>query len=193
MLRRATRRECDAEFEAWVRDRRGALVRSATVLAAGDAHLAEDLVQGCLVRLYAAWPRARRTNIDAYVRRMLVNAAVDEHRRPFTRRERAVDPVPDRPMPEAAGPGLHDEALVRALGELPVGMRAAVVLRYVDGLSVDEACAALGCSSGNVKSQAARGLARLREILGGSQASREADADTGPQIINHEGDQAWTA
>jgi DNA-directed RNA polymerase specialized sigma24 family protein len=44
-------------------------------------------------------------------------------------------------------------------------MRAAVVLRYVEGLSVAEAADAMGCSEGNVKSQSARGLDRLREAM----------------------------
>ena len=53
-------------------------------------------------------------------------------------------------------------ALVTLLGTLPPGMRAAVVLRYVEGLSVAETAEAMGCSEGNVKSQSARGLERLR-------------------------------
>ena len=35
----------DGEFRAFVSARRPALVRLATLLAAGDAHLAEDVVQ----------------------------------------------------------------------------------------------------------------------------------------------------
>ena len=50
-------------------------------------------------------------------------------------------------------------------GRLPTGMRAAVVLRYVEGLSIAEAADAMGCSEGNVKSQSARGLERLREAM----------------------------
>jgi DNA-directed RNA polymerase specialized sigma24 family protein len=44
-------------------------------------------------------------------------------------------------------------------------MRAAVVLRHWLELDVAETAAALGCSKGNVKSQTARGLERLRELL----------------------------
>jgi DNA-directed RNA polymerase specialized sigma24 family protein len=40
------------------------------------------------------------------------------------------------------------------------------VLRYFEDLSEAQTAATLRCSVGTVKSQAARGLARLREITG---------------------------
>jgi RNA polymerase sigma factor (sigma-70 family) len=58
-----------------------------------------------------------------------------------------------------------DEKILALLRTLPAGMRAAVVLRYVEGLSVSETAAAMRCSEGNVKSQSARGLERLREFF----------------------------
>jgi len=54
---------------------------------------------------------------------------------------------------------------VALLATLPAGMRVAVVLRYVEGLSIAETADAMGCSEGNVKSQSARGLDRLREAI----------------------------
>jgi RNA polymerase sigma-70 factor (sigma-E family) len=152
----------EEEFEAYVRRRRGPLLRSATLLTAGDTYLAEDLVQTTLVRLYVAWPRARRTNLDAYARRALVNNLIDEKRRPFARRERVVET-----MPEGVEPARVDvpDAVLAALAALPPGMRAAIVLRHVEGLSVEETAAALGCGTGSVKSQTARGLDKLRAEL----------------------------
>ena len=44
-------------------------------------------------------------------------------------------------------------------------MRAAVVLRHVHDLSVEETADALGCTTGTVKSQTARGLEKLRAAL----------------------------
>jgi RNA polymerase sigma factor (sigma-70 family) len=49
-----------------------------------------------------------------------------------------------------------------AMAALPAGQRAVVVLRYWLDLTEPQVAAALGCSVGNVKSQAARGLAKLR-------------------------------
>ena len=73
----------DEEFSAFVTERRSGLVRSATLLTAGDTHLAEDLVQTALARLYVAWPKVRRAGTEsAYVWRIIVNAHIDEVRRP---------------------------------------------------------------------------------------------------------------
>ena len=153
----------DDEFEEFVRRRRRHLVLTATALTAGDAFLAEDLVQGTLVRVYLAWKRARSGNVEAYARRVLVNAFIDHRRRPFVRREHVVASLPEAAA--SAGPDLDNGYLLSALAALPPRMRAAVVLRHVDDLSVEDTAAALGCSAGTVKSQTARALAKLRESL----------------------------
>jgi RNA polymerase sigma-70 factor (sigma-E family) len=162
----------DAEFSAFVRAHRAELLRSACLLTAGDWHRAEDLVQTALAKLYVAWPRVARTGTAVpYVRRIIVNAHIDETRRPRWRRERSVPEPPDRPDPSAAGPGLNGaegadaEAVRAALATLPPRMRAAIVLRHWLDLSVEESADLLGCSEGTVKSQTAKALARLRSAL----------------------------
>ncbi|HEY0933027.1 MAG TPA: SigE family RNA polymerase sigma factor [Trebonia sp.] len=133
-----------------------------------DWHLAHDLVQDTLVKVYRHWPRVRQAdNLDAYVRRILVNEARDRWRR----RDKAV-PVADVGA-ELRGPAVSDAAddiarrdgLLRALVELPHQQRATVVLRYLEGLSQAETAQVLGCSEGTVKSQSSRALARLRTHL----------------------------
>ncbi|HZX56833.1 MAG TPA: sigma-70 family RNA polymerase sigma factor, partial [Ilumatobacteraceae bacterium] len=57
------------------------------------------------------------------------------------------------------------ERLRWALAQVPPRQRAALVLRYYDDLSEAETAAALGCSLGTVKSQTAKGLARLRTLM----------------------------
>lgn len=154
----------DAEFEEFVRRRRPALLGTAAVLTAGDHFLAEDLVQGALVRLYLAWGRVRNDGRpEAYARRILVNGFIDHRRRPFVARERVSAEPPDgvqRTSEEDV-----DGELLGALAALPPKMRAAVVLRYVNDLSIEDTADALGCSVGNVKSQTSRALAKLRELL----------------------------
>jgi RNA polymerase sigma-70 factor (sigma-E family) len=152
----------EEEFRTYVVRSRAALVRTATLLAAGDTHLAEDLVQTALTKLYVAWPRIRLPEgPDSYARRILVNALIDERRRPFRQRETPHADVPDHASSEPP----HFLALLAALAGLPPGMRAAVVLRHVHDLSVVETARALDCSEGNVKSQTARGLDQLRATL----------------------------
>ena len=52
--------------------------------------------------------------------------------------------------------------LMAALAELPARQRACVVLRFYEDLSVEAVAEALGCRTGTVKSQTARGLDALR-------------------------------
>lgn len=154
----------DDEFREYVLRRRPELVRTATLLAAGDPHLGEDLVQIALTRLYVAWPRVRAETRDAYLHRTLVHALIDDRRQRARRPETSTDALPDSPLPEVAD-GAVGEEIREALAALPAGMRAAVVLRHWMGLDVESAAAALGCSAGTVKSQASRGLEKLRAHL----------------------------
>ncbi|MET0822408.1 MAG: SigE family RNA polymerase sigma factor [Aeromicrobium sp.] len=160
------RSERDDAFRAYVLEHRAGLVRTATLLTAGDAHLAEDVVQSTLTRLYVSWPLfVRAGNREGYARRALVNALMDEHRRPWRRRERAAASVPDVHAVQPDAGSVATEALMAALRELPPRMRSAVVYRYFHDLSVAETAEALGCSQGTVKSQTARALDRLRDVL----------------------------
>src|SRR5262249_59902955 len=95
----------DEEFAPSGQTRRTGLVRSACLLTAGDPHLAEDLVQTALARLYVAWPKVRRAGTEsAYVWRIIVNAHIDEVRRPRHRRERHGPQPPHPPPPPEALP-----------------------------------------------------------------------------------------
>jgi len=155
----------DEEFRSYVLDRRADLLRTAKLLTAGDGHLAEDLVQSTLTQLYLAWPAFRKANNpNAYARRALVNALVDEKRRPWRRRERSMPVLPEYPASESVG-STQADALNAAMRQLPPRMRAALVFRYFHDLNVAETADALGCSQGTVKSQTARALDRLRGVL----------------------------
>ncbi|MDA8322143.1 MAG: SigE family RNA polymerase sigma factor [Actinomycetota bacterium] len=154
----------DAEFTEFMLGAWPRLVRLGYALT-GDRGLAEDLAQTALARAYAAWPRVMRAgDPDAYVRKIVVNASRDRFRK---RRvdELLTDSPPDAPATGPAGQAdsFDDRAaLLAALLRLPAGQRAAVVLRYWLDLTETEAAALLGCSVGNVKSQASRALAKLR-------------------------------
>lgn len=155
----------DAEFAEFVGARRPALVRTARLLTAGDVHLAEDLVQTALTKLYVAWPRVRSANAEPYARTVLVNAFTDLTRRPWWRRETSSESVPDRmdgaaPIPDGSG-----DAVRAALAALPAGQRTAVVLRHWLDLDVAECARLMRVDPGTVKSQTARGLAKLRTLL----------------------------
>jgi len=156
----------DAEFGEFLDSRAMVMRRTAYLLCGGDWHRAEDLVQTTLTKIYVAWPRIRRDgSVDAYSRKIMVRAAIDESRKAYRRRESVVDELPETSSVPPVG--VEDAVDVRrALAQLPAGQRAVVVLRYWEDLSVTETAHALGKSEGTIKSQAAKGLAALRRLLG---------------------------
>jgi RNA polymerase sigma-70 factor (sigma-E family) len=169
------RQEDEQRFREFAADRARSLRRTAYLLC-GDWHLAEDLAQSTLIKMYRSWTRLeRRGELDAYVRRVLLRTLLDERRRPWRRSENSYGDVPDTPD-TTAGPDdvVHrldvSDLVHRALLILPPRQRATIVLRYFDDLSVADAAAALGCSEGNVKSQTARGLRALRDWIGDADA-----------------------
>jgi RNA polymerase sigma-70 factor (sigma-E family) len=156
----------DAEFGEYLDSRAAVMRRTAYLLCGGDWHRAEDLVQTTLTKIYVAWPRIRRDgSVDAYSRKIMVRTAIDESRKAYRRRESVMDDLPELVTTRPAG--VEDAVDVRrALAQLPAGQRAVVVLRYWEDLSVTETAQALGKSEGTIKSQAAKGLASLRRLLG---------------------------
>ena len=155
----------EADFTAFVAGSSRRLLRGAYLIT-GDLDEAQDLLQAALERAYRRWPAVRRSEVpEAYVRRILVNLAVDRWR---VRRVKTVA------LDEDLLPGLEDRevegvparsALLACVRQLPVGQRAVLVLRYFNDLTEAETARVLGCSVGNVKSQHARAMARLRELV----------------------------
>ncbi len=175
-------RPYQSEFERFVRDSSSKLTRSAFLLC-GDRGAAEDLVQVALTRTARRW-RVARANPEAYTRRVVMNLVHDRWRdlarRPaevFVEVEVAAPEAPDRP---------HVERLVAAVEQLSFDQRSVVVLRYIEGLSIEETAAALRCTPAAVKSRAHRGLAALRARLepettdDGTAPGSTADGAAGP-------------
>lgn len=173
-LRRGGRRDHEGDFVAYYAAR-GDLIRNTAYVLCGDWHLAEDLTQTTFTKLYQSWHRIERHDVlDQYARRVLLRAFLDERRRPW---RREFSTVPDSAALDTAS---HDEqrsdervVLRTALMRIPKRQRAVLVLRYWDDLSVDQVAEILGCPTGTIKSQTARGLANLRGVLGGAQLDLE--------------------
>ena len=159
------RAETDAEFAEYV-GAHADQVRFTAFLLCGDWHEAEDLAQTAFVRLYVAWERIDRSEpINSYVRRTVTRAYLNRRRGLWRRLERLTSTPPD-PASPAPPPDPERRMLVMAaLAQVPRRQRAALVLRYWEDLSLAETADILGCSIGNVKSQCARGLQRLRKLL----------------------------
>ena len=126
-----------------------------------DRESALDLVQTTLTAMYVAWPRI--IDPPAYAHRTLLRSFLATKRRGVLERER-LERLAESPV--ATSEPTHTLTVLAALGQLPPRMRAVVVLRYWEDLSVEDTAAALGCSTGTVKSSSSRGLAQLRLLLG---------------------------
>jgi RNA polymerase sigma-70 factor (sigma-E family) len=156
----------DETFADFVVLRYGDLLRTAYLLT-GSHHAAEDLVQNCLLTAMPRWG-----SIDqpmTYLRRVMVNQRVSWWRR--IRRERLHAEPPDSVAVDGAAAVAERAVVLAALADLPAHMRAVLVLRFWEDLSVAETADLLGCTVGTVKSQASRGLRRLAEVLSGDGAT----------------------
>jgi RNA polymerase sigma-70 factor (sigma-E family) len=140
-------------------------LRGLAYLTCGDWQAAEDAVLTVLARLYVKWNRVERP--DSYARTAVVRAAIDETRRPWWRREQSRShAMPDAQVPDGTH-AVDDRMHIRAaLRQLPPKVRAVVVLRFLEGLSVQQTAEALGFPEGTVKNYTSRGLDTLRQILG---------------------------
>jgi RNA polymerase sigma factor (sigma-70 family) len=150
----------------------------------GEPEEAADALQEAFI---SAFRRADSFRGDAkvttWLHRIVVNACLDRIRR---RHVRAADPLPedeDRAA-ELAGPVGDDPAEVRerrldvlhALKQINSDQRSALVLVDMEGYSIEEAAAILGCPPGTVKSRCARGRARLLPLLRQWQTTRSSAA-----------------
>lgn len=155
------------EYRVFAVSRVSHLFRSACLLTSGDVHLAEDLVQETLSRMYVLWGRARRIdNPAAYAQTVLVRTFLT-HRRRRSASERPLAELPDGAPVDPDDPALR-MTLLQALSQLAPKDRAVVVLRYWEDRSVEETAAALQVSPAAVRTRCVRALGRLRGQLGGS-------------------------
>jgi RNA polymerase sigma-70 factor (sigma-E family) len=160
------RRRDDESFVAFVADRGTALLRTASLLCASRAD-AEDLLQTALEKTYRHWARlSTESDPEPYVRRVLVNLTISRARRWRILREVHMPSPPEVPATASETHAVELRgALIEQLRRIGPRQRAVLVLRYWEDQTESEIARTLGCSVGTVKSQAARGLARLRELL----------------------------
>ena len=161
----------DASYVEFVTTHQDRLRRIAYAVCRDDAR-AEDVLQEALVKLYLSWGKLREAGREeAYARKIIVNADLDQRRRPWHRR-RSELPVEHFDRETSTGPGVEERTdMLLALRQLPTMQRRTVVLRYWLGLSVQETAEELSIREGTVKSHSSRGLEALRALLGESVVS----------------------
>lgn len=157
-------RNLGPEFDEFVTGASDSLLRTAYLLC-GDRGHAEDLLQTALLRTARRWSAARE-NPYPYALRVIVNLSKDGWRNRGRRvAESSLTSMVDLVAQPPAEDVLARQVLVAAAKGLPARQRAVLVLRFFADLSVEQTAEVLGCSTGTVKSQTHRALAKLREQL----------------------------
>jgi RNA polymerase sigma-70 factor (sigma-E family) len=143
---------------------RSRLVRLAVGLT-GDRDAAEEIVQEAFAALLGRWRFLRDVSAaQAYLHRAVVNQARARWR--AQRRSQALAALLPGRREQSDGPDLDSQLdMLIALGRLPWGKRACVLLRYYTDLSEAETAAVLGVSVGTVKSQTSKGLRQLAAVI----------------------------
>ncbi|TWG12694.1 sigma-70 family RNA polymerase sigma factor [Actinoplanes teichomyceticus] len=127
-----------------------------------DWHLAQDLTQATLTKLFLSWERAAGSdNLPAYAHKVLLRTYLD-HRR----RRSSTETTPGRLRePSYTVDADLRVTMMSALGRLPARDRAIVLLRYFADHSVEQVAAELGVPITVVKSQTRRSLIKLKHML----------------------------
>ena len=133
-----------------------------------NTHDAQDVCQTVFVKLLTE-PRdfESPSHERAYVLRMAANACKDLLKSPWRKRICGLDEVLEVPAPEAA-----DGSLLAAVNELPANYRSAIYLYYYEGYQAAEIGQILGAPTATVHIWLARGRARLKTMLGGTDYER---------------------
>jgi RNA polymerase sigma-70 factor (ECF subfamily) len=164
-----------AAFDELVRRHRPSLVRLAASLT-GDADEAESLAQEALTRaltLLEGYDAHRP--FGPWLRGILLNLCRN-HVRDRARRARPVDPehFVGTAAPEGRRWGVLSalirretgEQTVRAIAQLPLPLREAFVLRFVEGMDYAEISQVTGLAPATLRVRAHRARALLRDSLG---------------------------
>lgn len=160
---RRTQSPAEAEFTAYVQERRASLYATAYHLT-GDRFEAEDLLQSALFSTYRAWDRiSDKAAVGGYLRRTMTNLHISAWRRRKLN-EYPTEELPETPGDQDAMRGTELRAVLwQALARLPELQRTMLVLRYYEGRTDPEIADILNISVGTVKSSIWRSLRRMRE------------------------------
>jgi len=138
----------------------------------GSATLAEDLTAETFFRALRSMHSFRWQGKDfgAWLMTIARNLTADHFKAGRTRLEQTtedmqtLDSTSEGPEIEVLS-SLTNEALLRALGELPTEQRECLIMRFLQGLSIAETAEILGRSSGAVKQLQLRGVRNLAKLI----------------------------
>ncbi|MBR2572686.1 MAG: sigma-70 family RNA polymerase sigma factor [Clostridia bacterium] len=173
LIRDAAKGDASA-FERLMREHEGRMYAVALRMC-GNREDAQDCLQEAMLRIFRALGSFKgQSTFSTWVYRVTMNACLDELRRRKVRTASSLDVLLDNgwaPTSEDDTPEKYSIAadqrryLQKAIASLPEDMRAAIVLRDVQGFSYDEIARVLDANVGTIKSRISRGREKLREIL----------------------------
>ena len=136
---------------------------------------AQDCLQEAMLRVYRSIGNFKgESSFATWLYRITMNACLDELRRRKNKQSASLDYLLDEGWAPADESGSPEKQAVRAeasrilhqtIRELPEDMRAAVVLRDIQGYSYEEIAQILDINVGTIKSRISRGREKLREKL----------------------------
>jgi len=140
------------------------------LLLTGDRALAEDIVQDAFVKVVGRFGHLRSgSSFEAYLRRTIVNLTKNTWRRRSVERAHQADALPELRDVEAADGAVVERMMVlRTLRSLPERQRTAIVLRFYEDLPEGDIASIMRCPAGTVRSLISRGVAAMREQIGGA-------------------------
>ena len=129
---------------------------------------AQDICQTVFIKLLTE-PRQFESmeHERAYILRMASNACKDLLKSPWRKRACGLETVLEVPAPETG-----DGSVLAAVNELPANYRTVIYLFYYEGYQAAEIGKILGVPTATVHTRLARGRARLKDILGGTNYER---------------------
>lgn len=135
-----------------------------------DADAAGDATQETAVRFLRSIQRfSDRSKLSTWTLGIALNVC-REQARAMQRggRAEADAAVQASPEPDPGDRATHSEQLGRLqarLAALPMRQREAIVLRYLEQMTIVEVAATMGCAQGTVKATLWKGLRRLRNLM----------------------------
>src|SRR5262245_10209430 len=137
-----------SEFEDVYRRELRSMVALGTSLT-GSREVGHDLAHEAMLRAYRAWSKVGTLDRPgAWIRRVLINLAIDHGRRRNRERRALTRLTPAPPLEHSDPTSARFWAAVRAL---PERQRAAIALHYLDDLSIDEIAEILDVTAGTIK------------------------------------------
>ena len=170
-LIKKARRGDERAFEELIKPRMSAVYNLALRMMRNEAD-ARDAAQNAIIKIFTNLGSYRGdSSFSTWVFSVTRNACLDELRRV---KRFSTEPIPDDASagemydPVAAADAAEDRREVADLvSGLPENMRAPIVLKYIDGYSVDEIAEIMGITEATVKTRLFRGRQKLRELLDG--------------------------